>query len=436
VTTILAFVILLGIIIFVHEMGHLLAAKAFGMRVFVFSFGFGKRLAGFKWGDTDCRLSAIPLGGYVKLEGEADDLVSEDTTALGDGKDFTLRPRWQRFVVYLAGPVMNAVLAMVILAGFYRVGFAVDGARYDRPIVGAVEPGSPAAKAEIRPGDEILAIDGERYTDWEGLLIHVALRPGRDLRLRLLAEGAEREVLVKTATDERSVGTIGVYPLVRIGEVLAGKPAAEAGLRVDDAILAIAGQSIQRFDQIPGVLKSRGMQPSVFRVLRDRAFLELLVSPRDEGAGPKVGIAPKRVIKKFALLAAIGQAGLWVADQTTQTFRVVGGLITMQVSPRTLEGPLRIAQASGDAARDGTSSYLYVIALISLQVGIFNLFPLAPLDGGHMAIILAEGTIRRDFSLAVKNVIMNAGFAVIMLLIVFVFYSDLSKTRWLGKLLP
>ncbi len=161
ITTVVAFVVVLGIIIFVHEFGHLITAKAFGIRVFVFSFGFGKRLVGFKWGDTDCRVSAFPLGGYVKLEGEPGDHLSEDTSTLGDGRDFLSRPRWQRFVVYLAGPVMNAVLTTVVLTGFYIVGFAVEGSRFDRPIIGAVDAGSPAEKAGLAPGDEILAIDGK-----------------------------------------------------------------------------------------------------------------------------------------------------------------------------------------------------------------------------------------------------------------------------------
>ncbi|PYQ16543.1 MAG: RIP metalloprotease RseP, partial [Acidobacteria bacterium] len=154
----LAFVFVLGIIIFVHEFGHLITAKAFGMRVFVFSFGFGKRLLGFKWGDTDCRVSAIPLGGYVKLEGEPDDHIGEDTTGLGDGRDFAVRPRWQKFLVYLAGPTMNAVLTISVLTVFYMIGFAVEASRYDRPIVGVVDPRSPAEAAGIQPGDEILSI--------------------------------------------------------------------------------------------------------------------------------------------------------------------------------------------------------------------------------------------------------------------------------------
>src|SRR5512134_341191 len=148
-TTLASFVVVLGIIIFVHEFGHLITAKAFGMRVFIFSFGFGKRLFGFKWGETDCRVSAVPLGGYVKLEGEADDLVSEDTSRLGDGKDFLSRPRWQRFLVYLAGPAMNAVLTIVVLTAFGMIGLQVEAWRFDRPIVGAVDPASPAEKAGL-----------------------------------------------------------------------------------------------------------------------------------------------------------------------------------------------------------------------------------------------------------------------------------------------
>src|SRR5512134_857931 len=142
-TTLASFVVVLGIIIFVHEFGHLITAKAFGMRVFVFSFGFGRRLLGFKWGETDCRVSAIPLGGYVKLEGEPGDHISEDTSALGDGKDFLSRPRWQRFLVYLAGPAMNGVLAIAVMTLLFTVGVLVDGTPFDRPILGAVDAGSP-----------------------------------------------------------------------------------------------------------------------------------------------------------------------------------------------------------------------------------------------------------------------------------------------------
>jgi regulator of sigma E protease len=434
-TTPLAFVVVLGIIIFVHEFGHLITAKAFGMRVFVFSFGFGKRLAGFKWGDTDCRLSAIPLGGYVKLEGEPGDNLSEDTSALGDGNDFVSRPRWQRFLVYLAGPAMNAVLTITVLSGFYMVGFAVDGSRYDRPIVGAVDPGSPAEKAGIVPGDEIVSIDGKALPSWEEAQYHIILRPETSLALRVRRGTDERDVPVRSeATASEKIGSIGVHPLVRVGQVLPGQPAEAAGLRTDDAILAIDGKPLRSFAEIPPIVGAAGGRAMSFRVWREGQAFDLAITPRDSGAGPKVGIAPKTVLKKFGPVAAVGEALRWSWEMTRQTFDVVGRLVTARISPKTMMGPLGIAQASGDAARGGAGSLLFLVAVISLQVGILNLFPLAPLDGGHLAILAVESAARRDMSPTVKGWIMNAGAAVIFLLIGVVLYSDISKMAFVQRL--
>jgi regulator of sigma E protease len=435
-TTLLAFVVVLGIIIFVHEFGHLITAKAFGMRVFIFSFGFGKRLFGFKWGDTDCRVSAIPLGGYVKLEGEPGDHISEDTASLGDGRDFLSRPRWQRFLVYLAGPAMNALLTITVLTGFYMVGFAVDASRFDRPIIGALDPGSPAEKAGLVPGDEILSIDGKPLPSWEDAQYHILLRPETSLALRVRGAAGERDVTLRSeATSAERIGSIGVHPLVRVGQVLPGQPAEAAGLKSDDAILAIDGKSLRSFSEIPPLVAAGAGRELVFRILRDGQSLELRVAPRDTGSGPRVGIAPKTVLKKFGPAGAVAEAVRWTWDMTTQTFDVVARLVTAQISPKTMMGPLGIAQASGDAARGGAGSLLFLVAVISLQVGILNLFPLAPLDGGHLAILAVEGVARRDLSPLVKGWIMNAGAAVIFLLIGLVLYSDISKMAFVRRLL-
>jgi regulator of sigma E protease len=435
--TTLAFVLVLGIIIFVHEFGHLITAKAFGMRVFIFSFGFGRRLVGFKWGDTDCRLSLVPLGGYVKLEGEPEDHLSEDTRALGDGRDFTSRPRWQRFLVYLAGPTMNAVLTVGVLSTFYMIGFAVEASRFDRPILGAVEAGSPAAAAGLLPGDEILAIDGQPQATWEEAQYHILLRPDRALVLRIRRGPEEREVTVRSATEaETKVGSIGAHPLVRIGQVLKGQPGEGAGLRPEDAILKIGDKPIRSFSEIPSLVVASAGKPLVLEVWREGRTLQVTVTPRDEGSGPRIGIGQKTVLRKFGPLAAVREAVRWSWEMTRQTFDVMIRLVTAQISPKTMMGPLGIAKASGDAARGGPGSLLFLVAVISLQVGILNLFPLAPLDGGHLAILVSEGLLRRDFSITVKTWIMNAGALVIFLLIGLVLYSDLSKTSLLGKFLP
>ena len=187
-----AFVVVLGIIIFVHELGHFLVAKLFRMRVFIFSFGFGKRLFGFKRGDTDYRVSLVPLGGYVKLEGEADDYLSENTVHEGDGRDFLARPRWQRFLVYVAGPLMNVVLAVGVFTAFYLIGVYESSETQSRPIIGAVEAGMPAAQAGLLPGDEIVAIDSVAIARWEDLRYGVGLAGGRTLRLTVRRDGVAR----------------------------------------------------------------------------------------------------------------------------------------------------------------------------------------------------------------------------------------------------
>ena len=438
-----AFVVVLGLMIFFHEFGHFITAKAFGMRVFVFSFGFGKRLLGFKWGDTDCRVSAIPLGGYVKLEGEPDDVVSPDLNADGDrppggdGRDFTARPRWQRFIVYLAGPAMNGVLTVSVLTVLYMVGFQVDASLYDKPVVGAVEAGSPAAAAGLQPGDEIVAIDGRPQETWEDAQTLVMLRPEQALQLRVRRGGQEQDVAVRSGvTAKEKMGTIGVHPLVRVGEVLPGGAAEAAGLRLDDGVVSIAGRPIRTFSEIPEVLRGTAGQTLSVRVFRGGSMVDVPVTPRDDGGVARIGIAPKRMIKQFGFVSAVAEACRWTADNVRLTFRALHGLLTAQLSPKTMMGPLQIAQASGDAARVGVGQLFFLVAVISLQIGIMNLFPLPPLDGGHLAILAGESVLRRDFSLAVKTWIMNAGAMVLFLLIGVVLYSDLSKTSLLGRYLP
>jgi regulator of sigma E protease len=437
-----AFVVVLGLMIFFHEFGHFATAKLMGMRVFVFSFGFGRRLAGFRRRETDYRISLVPLGGYVKLEGEPEDFFSEQATSepgaqvAPDSPDcFTNRPRWQRFLVYLAGPAMNAVLTILVLTALLMRGYLVDAVLYDRPVVGALASGSPAEAAGLRPGDELLSVDGRDHETWEDFQYAILLRPDALVRIGVRRDGQVLEVPVRSRATAQRVGEIGVTPPVRLGEVQRGS-AADGLLRSDDAVLAVDGVPVRSFEEIRrSVLASQGRSLRL-SLLRGAEALTVEVTPRLTDGAPRLGVGPKYVVKKFALGGAVREAARETWKMTRQTFDTLKGLVTARLSPKTMVGPLGIAGAAGEAARDSVWSLLRLVAILSLQVGILNLFPLPPLDGGHLAILAGESVVRRDFSLRVKVWIMNAGAMALLLLIGIVLYSDLSRTSWLGKYLP
>ena len=232
------------------------------------------------------------------------------------------------------------------------------------------------------------------------------------------------------------MGTIGVHPLVRVGRLVPGGAAEAAGLRPDDGVMSVDGKPIRGFGDIPEALRGKAGQNVAFKLLRDGRALEMTIVPRDDKGAALIGVEQKRVVKQFGFRGALAEAWTWTVDNVKLTFRALKGLLTAQLSPRTMMGPLQIAQASGDAARGGADQFFFLVAVISLQIGIMNLFPLPPLDGGHLAILASEGLMRRDLSFQAKAMIMNAGAMVLLLLIGVVLYSDLSKTRLLGGILP
>jgi regulator of sigma E protease len=425
--TILAFTVVFGILVFVHEFGHFFTAKLVGVRVEVFSFGYGKRLLGFKKGDTDYRISLIPMGGYVKLLGEG---MFETGRELAPD-DLMAKSRFQRFLIMVMGSVMNIVLAVVIVAFMNGVGVMVPEFQDEKPVIGWIEPGSPAERAGLRIDDEIVRIGGRQVRTWSDVEMAVGSKPDRLVPVEVLREGVPLAVDLRTESVTRyQMGYAGFRGkiLTQVQMVMPDKPAEEAGLRAGDVILAIDGEPVYFYQFIQVLEKSAGKELR-FTVDRGGELLTLPVTPRREGSVGKIGISqvPKSVLRKYGFFASIGQSVRENLKNVFLIIRFIKELFTGEASTRQLGGPLEIANFSYAAFRMGWMALLGWIAVISLQLGVLNLFPIPVFDGGQIFVILVEAIIRRDLSPKARQVWMQLGFVIFVALIVFVVLNDIVK---------
>ncbi len=420
----LAFIFALGIIIFVHESGHYLAAKGFGMRVLTFSLGFGKRLWGFQRGETEYRLAALPLGGYVKLSGE------EPGEGGDDPRDFPNRPRWQRIVVYLAGPAMNAVLAVLLVAVLFMVGIEVPALQNIPTEVGTVEPGSAGAAAGILPGDDVVAVNGKSVERWQEVAFAVMTSVGREVTLELERDGRRLTVrVVPQKLPEVDLGDAGIYPRVlpRIARVVPGSPAESAGLQLGDEVRGVDGRRLANPAEFVEYIEGkRGVEVRV-EVLRAGAPLTLAVVPADQDGKGKIGVGLS-IAQRYGPWRALVESVRFNGEIARQSLVVVGKIFTREVKARSaLAGPIEIAAQSGAAARSGLKNLVYLIAVISVSIGLLNLFPVPLLDGGQILLLLVESVIRRDLPLALKERINQVGLVLIVLLMATVLVFDITK---------
>ncbi len=428
-STILATVFALGVIIFVHEGGHFLAAKAFGMRVLAFSLGFGSRVWGFTRGETEYKIAILPLGGYVKLSGE------DEGEATDDPRDFTNRPRWQRIVVYLAGPAMNVVLSILLIAGLFMVGIEVPALQSIPSVVGTVETGSPGAAAGLEVGDRIVAIDGQEVERWHDVAFAIMTSIGRAVPVVVERGGRRLELSVTPVKPPNfEFGDAGIYPkiLPRVGVVNPDSPAAAAGLQSGDEIRAVDGRPLGSPADLVEYLTPRAGQTVVLDILRRGARLELPVVPADQDGAGRIGIS-LTIEQRFPPLQALAESVRFNWSLARQSLAVIGKIFKREVAAKSaLAGPIEIAKQSGAAARAGFKYLLYLMGVISISIGLLNLFPIPILDGGQITVLLIESALRRDLSIEIKERISQVGFALIVLLMVTVLWFDASKNFFGG----
>jgi len=428
VITILAFLFVLGVLIFVHELGHYLVARWYGVRVLTFSLGFGPKLVSFRRGGTVYCVSAIPLGGYVKLAGE----TVEDTRT-GAPDEFLSKSKWVRFQVYLAGPVMNLMLAVIALTVSLSSGANVPVWNKQPPVIGTLADGSPALQAGLRVGDRIISVNGRPVPTWEALDIEVVPKANYELDFVVERDGDQFEVAITPeAVTKYEFGDLGIGPAFRpeLTEIVPDSAASRAGLEVGDVILAVGGQESPTQDELLAAIRASVETPLAFRVKRGDAELDLEATPDNDGGIGRLGavISPYEVEHVDPTL---GQAFVLSLQQNWDNTRLIGrtiaGLFTAETPVRQLMGPVGIAELSGSAAVLGFSALLSLMAMISLNLGLLNLLPVPVLDGGHIAILAVEGLARRDLSVQVKERVLMAGAAVLVLLMVTVIYNDVAR---------
>jgi regulator of sigma E protease len=419
----LALLFVLSVLVVLHEFGHFAVAKAFGFPVEVFSVGFGKRLFGRKWKGTDYRVSAIPLGGYVRVIGLGPD---ESTLAEGTSKEApAVGRRWQRGLILVAGPAMNILLALALHTAVFAIGVSVPAYELEPPVVKIVEDKSPGAQAGFLPGDRIIAIDGKQTPRWRDVQFVFGMNAREKLKVDVERHGA------------RTVLEVVPKPSTKYDLVLSGSPAQAAGLKSGDVILSVAGKEIRGAPEevfSSFVSAVAGAAPGPFPVVysRDGKILSTRVQPRHDPDGSwKVGVQVipdlPEIVERFPIGQAFVEGWRRVESDFRMTLSVIGRLFRGKASMRSMSGPLDIAKFSGEAARTGAVPLVALMAAISLQLGIFNLVPIPVLDGGHLFLLGLEGIARRDFSLKVKERILQIGFLMILALITVVLYNDFAK---------
>jgi regulator of sigma E protease len=434
-TSVVAVIGVLGFMILIHEFGHYAVAKLLGVRVEQFAIGFGKRLIGFRRGETDYRINAIPLGGYVKMSGE--NPMDQRTD---DPREFMNHSRWHRFLIAIAGPAMNILLAIFLLTTVYMVHYEYP-VYLDKPaVLDGVKPGSAAAQAGLQAGDRIVKVDNIENPTWEQLEPRVWLSPNQPLTVTVQRGNQifDKTIVPKPVTSSE-VGSAGWYAenSVVVGRVEPQLPAAKAGIKEEDQIVALNGQPVHSLESVIDSLQQTKDKPVDLTVLRAGQTLHFTMSPvLSKTEDPKenryrLGFSNKGEVKVTTLpfAKALNLSLERNRQYSLMILELAKKLVQRKISLRAVSGPIGIAQEAGYAAQQkGWTPLMELTAGISLNLGIFNLLPIPILDGGVILFLLIEGLMRRDISMNIKERVYQAAFVFLVLFAVMVIYNDLMKT--------
>ena len=455
VTATVSFLLVLGIMVLIHEFGHFAVAKLCGVRVEVFSLGFGTRLFGIKWGDTDYRVSALPLGGYVKMSGET---PGAETT--GDPGEFSSHPRWQRVLIAVAGPVANFILAFVLMAGLYMMHNEVELYLSSPAVLDVVPPTSAAGRAGLKSGDRIIRFDEEQNPTWEKLGDRAVLDANSTVPITVerVVDGQTKQFSTALLLADPSKGqdfditSLGLIPKeqdgpVIIQDLMPGDPAIKAGLKRGDGIISINGQMVHGVLSMMAVLDQSGNKPANLLIVRDGRQLNVTAQPvwldfgNSEPAGYRLGFTaalPPFTVEQLPLGKAISRSISYNLRYSGYILDILHRLFTRHSAVmQQLSGPIGIARMTGEAAEmHGWEPIIGLTALISLNLGIMNLLPIPILDGGMILLLCIEGLLRRDLKQEFKERVYQVAFVMLILFFAIIMVNDVSKLNLFSKLKP
>jgi regulator of sigma E protease len=434
--TLIGIFLVLGVMILVHEWGHFIVARMFGVRVDVFSIGFGPRLFGIKRGATDYRISALPLGGYVRMAGQdLSEIDSNDVAPTGGPDELMSKPRWQRALISFAGPAVNLIMPVILLAGFFAIKGLPYPAYLDKPLVlSGLPQTSPLTKAGVTDGDKVVSVDDITTPTWSKINATL-VQAAQDgiLRFKIDHQGTQRTVEVKAADiTDRALGNPPIPALVR--PVDRGMPASRAGLQRGDLVQSVNGAPVRNwFDFYDLITHSNGQVLNTV-VRRNGSEVKLEIHPvqnkDEEGVTAwRIGVAPEGewAFKQMTFSASVKEASNETLGATAKLFGVMGRLFTGKLSVKQLRSFVGIAAMAGQAVEEGPVDVITMMAMISLNLGILNLLPIPILDGGNILLLTMEAIRRRDFSLAFKERFVQVGLVFLLVFFAYVMYNDVVR---------